>query len=252
VIDTGTLVLDGRFRVLQLLGAGGMGEVYLGEQVSLGRRVAIKVLHADLMVHPSMIERFKREARMLSAVEHPAVVHVIDYGQAEVGACLVMEYVEGENLYDVLQLGAMAPSRALPLLYQLAEGLAAIHDKGIIHRDLKPENVLLTKGLRGEQARLLDFGIARLVEPDAASSNLWAWWWARRSTSRRSRRWGRRWTRAATCTPSECSPTACSRASSPSPVPGPRSTSPSMPPRRPCPLSRPRPRSWVTPRSSRW
>ncbi|REG26785.1 serine/threonine-protein kinase [Archangium gephyra] len=149
-----------------------MGEVYLGEQVSLGRRVAIKVLHADLMVHPSMIERFKREARLLSAVEHPAVVHVIDYGQAEVGACLVMEYVEGENLYDVLQLGAMAPSRALPLMYQLAEGLAAIHDKGIIHRDLKPENVLLTKGLRGEQARLLDFGIARLVEPDATGSNL--------------------------------------------------------------------------------
>ncbi|WPB78763.1 protein kinase [Archangium violaceum] len=172
MIDTGTLVLDGRFRVLQLLGAGGMGEVYLGEQVSLGRKVAIKILHADLMVHPSMIERFKREARLLSAVEHPAVVHVIDYGQAEVGACLVMEYVEGENLYDVLQLGAMAPSRALPLLYQLAEGLAAIHDKGIIHRDLKPENVLLTKGLRGEQARLLDFGIARLVEPDASSSNL--------------------------------------------------------------------------------
>ncbi|HYO60141.1 protein kinase domain-containing protein [Archangium sp.] len=172
MIDPGTLVLDGRFRVLQLLGAGGMGEVYLGEQVSLGRKVAIKVLHADLMVHPSMIERFKREARLLSAVDHPAVVRVIDYGETGVGACLVMEYVEGENLYDVLLEGAMAPSRALPLLYQLAEGLAAIHDKGIIHRDLKPENVLLTKGLRGEQARLLDFGIARLVEPDAANSNL--------------------------------------------------------------------------------
>ncbi|WP_233261437.1 protein kinase [Vitiosangium sp. GDMCC 1.1324] len=170
MIETGTLVLDDRFRVLQLLGAGGMGEVYLGEQVSLGRRVAIKVLHADLMVHPSMIERFKREARLLSAVEHAAVVRVIDYGETGVGACLVMEYVEGENLYDVLQAGAMAPSRALPLLYQLAEGLAAIHDKGIIHRDLKPENVLLTKGLRGEQARLLDFGIARLVEPDTASN----------------------------------------------------------------------------------
>ncbi|QRK09518.1 protein kinase [Archangium violaceum] len=172
MIDTGTLVLDGRFRVLQLLGSGGMGEVYLGEQVSLGRRVAIKVLHQDLMVHPSMIERFKREARLLSAVEHPAVVRVIDYGETNVGACLVMEYVEGENLYDVLQQGAMAPTRALPLLYQLAEGLAAIHDKGIIHRDLKPENVLLTRGLRGEQARLLDFGIARLVEPDATASNL--------------------------------------------------------------------------------
>jgi|GEM_PF-763465 len=166
VIDSGTLVLDDRFRVLKLLGAGGMGEVYLGEQVSLGRKVAIKVLHSDLMVHPSMIERFKREARLLSAVEHPAVVRVIDYGETGVGACLVMEYVEGDNLYDVLQTGALAPARALPLLYQLAEGLAAIHDRGIIHRDLKPENVLLTRGMRGEQARLLDFGIARLVEPD--------------------------------------------------------------------------------------
>jgi serine/threonine protein kinase, bacterial len=166
VIDSGALVLDDRFRVLKLLGAGGMGEVYLGEQVSLGRKVAIKVLHSDLMLHPSMIERFKREARLLSAVEHPAVVRVIDYGETNVGACLVMEYVEGDNLYDVLQMGALPPVRALPLLYQLAEGLAAIHDRGIIHRDLKPENVLLTRSPRGEQARLLDFGIARLVEPD--------------------------------------------------------------------------------------
>ncbi|WP_434383666.1 protein kinase domain-containing protein [Melittangium boletus] len=166
MLDSGTLVLDDRFRVLKLLGAGGMGEVYLGEQVSLGRKVAIKVLHSDLMVHPSMIERFKREARLLSAVDHPSVVRVIDYGETGVGACLVMEYVEGDNLYDVLQSGALSPMRALPLLYQLAEGLAAIHDRGIIHRDLKPENVLLTRSTRGEQARLLDFGIARLVEPD--------------------------------------------------------------------------------------
>ncbi|OJH42947.1 hypothetical protein BON30_05720 [Cystobacter ferrugineus] len=147
-----------------------MGEVYLGEQVSLGRRVAIKVLHSDLMVHPSMIERFKREARMLSAVDHPAVVRVIDYGETDAGACIVMEYVEGENLYDVLQQGALPPARALPLLHQLAEGLAAIHDRGIIHRDIKPENVLLTRGPRGEQARLLDFGIARLMEADKAGN----------------------------------------------------------------------------------
>ncbi|WNG20756.1 protein kinase [Cystobacter fuscus] len=170
MINTGSLVLDDRFRVLKLLGTGGMGEVYLGEQVSLGRRVAIKVLHSDLMVHPSMIERFKREARMLSAVDHPAVVRVIDYGETAAGACIVMEYVEGENLYDVLQQGALPPMRALPLLHQLAEGLAAIHDRGIIHRDIKPENVLLTRGPRGEQARLLDFGIARLMEADKAGN----------------------------------------------------------------------------------
>ncbi|HSP78539.1 MAG TPA: protein kinase [Myxococcaceae bacterium] len=170
MIAPGSLVLDGRFRVLQSLGSGGMGEVYLGEQVSLGRKVAIKVLHQDLSTQPGMLERFQREARLLSAVEHPAVVRVIDYGETSAGACLVMEYVEGESLYDVLLGGALPPARALPLLYQLAEGLAAIHEKGIVHRDIKPENVLLTRGPRGEQARLLDFGIARLVEPDTASN----------------------------------------------------------------------------------
>jgi len=148
-----------------------MGEVYLGEQVSLGRKVAIKVLHHDLNAQPGMAERFKREARLLSAVEHPAVVRIVDFGESGDHACLVMEFVEGESLYDVLTTGGpLPPGRALPLLQQLAEGLAAIHDKGIIHRDLKPENVFISPGARGEQARLLDFGIARLVEPDAQSN----------------------------------------------------------------------------------
>ncbi len=156
--------------MLRPLGSGGMGEVYLGEQVSLGRKVAIKVLHQDLHAQAGMAERFKREARLLSAVEHPAVVHIVDFGESGDHACLVMEFVEGQSLYDVLIPGPMHPGRALPLLHQLAEGLAAIHDKGIIHRDLKPENVFISPGARGEQARLLDFGIARLVEPEAGSA----------------------------------------------------------------------------------
>ncbi|NOK07739.1 protein kinase domain-containing protein [Corallococcus exercitus] len=164
------LVLDGRFRVLGPLGSGGMGEVYLGEQVSLGRKVAIKVLHHDLHAQAGMAERFKREARLLSAVEHPAVVRIVDFGESGDAACLVMEFVEGQSLYDALQGGPLLAPRALALLQQLAEGLAAIHDKGIIHRDLKPENVLISPSVRGEQARLLDFGIARLVEPDANSA----------------------------------------------------------------------------------
>ncbi|MCY1039856.1 protein kinase [Corallococcus sp. bb12-1] len=164
------LVLDGRFRVLGPLGSGGMGEVYLGEQVSLGRKVAIKVLHHDLHAQPGMAERFKREARLLSAVEHPSVVRIVDFGQSGDAACLVMEFVEGQSLHDALQQGPLLAPRALGLLHQLAEGLAAIHDKGIIHRDLKPENVLISPSVRGEQARLLDFGIARLVEPDANSA----------------------------------------------------------------------------------
>nr|WP_304984905.1 MULTISPECIES: serine/threonine-protein kinase [unclassified Corallococcus] len=164
------MVLDGRFRVLGPLGSGGMGEVYLGEQVSLGRKVAIKVLHHDLHAQPGMAERFKREARLLSAVEHPSVVRIVDFGQSGDAACLVMEFVEGQSLHDALQQGPLLAPRALALLQQLAEGLAAIHDKGIIHRDLKPENVFISPSVRGEQARLLDFGIARLVEPDANSA----------------------------------------------------------------------------------
>ncbi len=147
-----------------------MGEVYLGEQVSLGRKVAIKVLHHDLHAQAGMAERFKREARLLSAVEHPAVVRIVDFGQSGDAACLVMEFVEGQSLHDALQGGPLFAPRALALLQQLAEGLAAIHDKGIIHRDLKPENVLISPSARGEQARLLDFGIARLVEPEAGSA----------------------------------------------------------------------------------
>jgi serine/threonine-protein kinase len=170
VLAPDALVLEGRFRVIRPLGSGGMGEVYLGEQVSLGRKVAIKVLHHDLHIQPGMAERFKREARLLSAVEHPSVVRIIDFGESGDAACLVMELVEGVSLYEALQHGPLAPARALAVLHQLAEGLAAIHSKGIIHRDIKPENVFLTHTPRGEQARLLDFGIARLVEPEAGSA----------------------------------------------------------------------------------
>lgn len=170
MLSPGSLVLEGRFRVLRPIGSGGMGEVYLGEQVSLDRKVAIKVLHHDLHKQHGMLERFKREARLLSAVEHPAVVRIIDFGETDDSACLVMELVEGQSLFELLRSGPLDPARALQVLRQLAEGLAAIHDRGIIHRDIKPENVFLSPTPRGEQARLLDFGIARLVEPDADSA----------------------------------------------------------------------------------
>ncbi len=172
VLPLNSLVLDERFRVLGHLGGGGMGEVYLAEQVSLGRKVALKVLRHEVGQQPGMSERFRREARLLSSVEHPAVVRVIDFGQSEEGTCLVMELAEGETLLQALEAGPLEPERGRRVLVQLAEGLAAIHEKGIIHRDLKPENVVLTPGPRGEQARLLDFGIARLVEPDPDARGL--------------------------------------------------------------------------------
>ena len=149
-----------------------MGEVYLAEQVSLGRRVALKVLRREVGQQPGMSERFQREARLLSSVEHPAVVRVIDFGQSHDSTCLVMEFAEGETLLQTLAVAPLTAERGRRVLLQLAEGLAAIHSKGIIHRDLKPENVVLTPGPRGEQARLLDFGIAKLLQPDPDAKGL--------------------------------------------------------------------------------
>ncbi|MBK7865429.1 MAG: protein kinase [Archangiaceae bacterium] len=162
----GTEVLHGRFRVLELLGKGGMGEVYLAEQVSLGRKVALKTLREDLSLQPGMTERFKREALLLSSVDHPSVVRVIDFGEANSSYVLVMEFVEGENLALALRGGPFEAARAVRVLKDIAEGLAEIHAKGIVHRDLKLDNVLLAPIAGGERARLLDFGIARLAEAE--------------------------------------------------------------------------------------
>ncbi|MFT3712759.1 MAG: serine/threonine-protein kinase [Archangium sp.] len=167
----GALVLGERFRVVRLLGRGGMGFVYLAEQVSLGRQVALKVLRNDLTLTPGFAERFRREALLLSSIEHAAVVRIIDYGSEGDAPVLVMEYVEGETLESILEREApLSIERCERLLMQLAQGLAAIHAKGIVHRDLKPENVIVTRTIDGfEQARLLDFGIARLVEDEESA-----------------------------------------------------------------------------------
>ncbi|MCI0670489.1 MAG: serine/threonine protein kinase [Myxococcaceae bacterium] len=159
-----SLVLAGRFRVVRPLAQGGMGDVYLAEQVSLQRRVALKVLRQELQQKPGMAERFEREAQLLCSVDHPAVVRIIDAGQDDGARILVMEYAEGRTLASLLAAGPLEMQRVVPLLLQLAEGLCAIHAAGIIHRDLKPENVVLVPGPVGDQAKLLDFGIARLAE----------------------------------------------------------------------------------------
>lgn len=170
VLSPGDLVLDERFRLIRPLARGGMGEVFLAEQVSLGRQVALKVLRRDLREQPGMNERFRREAMLLAQIDHPNVVGIVEYGLHDGASILVMDYVEGRTLESALDAGAIAPEVALPLLLQVADGLAAIHDAGIVHRDLKPENVLLSPGSAGERARLLDFGIARLADANADST----------------------------------------------------------------------------------
>ncbi len=144
-----------------------MAEVFLAEQVSLKRNVALKVLKRDLSAQPAMAERFRREAQLLSTVDHPNVVRVIDFeSNKRDGTVLVLELADGLTLEQALKDGPFEPRRAMRVLLQLAEGLSAVHQRGIIHRDLKPQNIVIGMGPRGEQARLLDFGIARLMELD--------------------------------------------------------------------------------------
>lgn len=164
-------LFGGRYRVLEPLGTGGMANVYLAEQTSLHRKVALKILRRDLRGEPTMAARFRREALLLSSVDHPSVVRVLDFEVEAEGAAVVLEYVEGPRLDAVLAGEALGVGRALNLLTQIAQGLAAIHKAGIVHRDLKPENVIIAGQGFDERARVFDFGIARLFSVDAVGGD---------------------------------------------------------------------------------
>ncbi|MCZ7686833.1 MAG: serine/threonine protein kinase [Sandaracinaceae bacterium] len=164
-------VLDGRYRVDRLLGAGGMGRVYEATQVELGRHVAIKVLMRELSGEPVFLERFRREAIAAAVLGSPHIVDVTDFGAPEDGPpFLVMELLSGESLMDVLRReGALDVSRAVRITVQLLDALADAHEAGIVHRDLKPENVFLVSLAGGdEMVKLLDFGVAKLRESKQA------------------------------------------------------------------------------------
>ena len=161
----------GPFEVLEPLGAGGMGEVYRARDSRLGRIVAVKVLRPDVAADPDRIERFEREARAASALNHPNIVTIYDVGVEGGTSYIAMEWVDGSALRDLV---ARARPQAIPTVVsigaQIAEGLGVAHAAGIVHRDLKPENVMVTAdGL----VKILDFGLAKLVAPgDEAMSQL--------------------------------------------------------------------------------
>jgi eukaryotic-like serine/threonine-protein kinase len=165
-LPTGTRL--GSYEVLALLGQGGMGEVYRAWDARLKRDVAIKILPPALAADPDRIVRFEREARSVAQLSHPNVVAIFDVGQERPApegpaiAYAVMELVEGETLRARLARGRPGTRRTIEIGVQIAEGLAAAHDKGIVHRDLKPENVVLTPG---DRVKILDFGLARVRWP---------------------------------------------------------------------------------------
>jgi serine/threonine protein kinase len=164
-------VINGRYRVMELIGEGGMGKVYLAEHVEIGKRVALKVLHPSYSRMPDLVERFRREARAASKIGHPNIVDVTDSGSTADGSVyFVMEYLEGIELGSVIEReGALDVARSLRITGQICRALAAAHREGIIHRDLKPENIfLITRDGAADVVKVLDFGIAKTTEAEAA------------------------------------------------------------------------------------
>jgi serine/threonine protein kinase len=148
----------GPYEILAPIGAGGMGEVYKAKDTRLDRLVAVKVLPEHLATHPDALARFEREAKAVAALNHPNILGLFDIGHEGSTAYAVMELLEGETMRARLEHGPLPPRKAVELAVQLAQGLAAAHEKGIVHRDLKPENLWVTKDGR---LKILDFGLAR-------------------------------------------------------------------------------------------
>ena len=159
------LVLDHRYRITERIAAGGMGVVYRAERIGLGKPVAVKFLHRTAALLPDHRVRFEREAAAMSRLTHPNLVSIIDYGSWEGLPYLVMEYHQGSSLRNALdESGALPPDRAVFVARQMLAGLASAHAAGVLHRDLKPSNVLLVGAPGEDLVKILDFGVAKLLD----------------------------------------------------------------------------------------
>jgi serine/threonine protein kinase len=170
-------VLEGKFRITREIGRGGMAAVYEAENIDIGKRVAVKILAAELITSRVVRERFIREARASASIRSPYICDVYDSGMYEDRPFLVMELLEGESLYDMMtRVRQIDAQTTLRIATHSARGLAKAHESNVVHRDLKPENIFLTKDEEGNLlAKVLDFGLAKFYEPttpDAASVRL--------------------------------------------------------------------------------
>jgi eukaryotic-like serine/threonine-protein kinase len=155
----------GPYEVLEAIGSGGMGEVYRARDKTLNRDVALKILPAHFALDPDRLARFKREAQVLASLNHPNIAIIHGFEQSDGIQALVLELVEGPTLADRIADGPMTIDEALPVVRQIAAALEAAHEQGIIHRDLKPANIKIRAG---ETVKVLDFGLAKALEPTSS------------------------------------------------------------------------------------
>jgi serine/threonine protein kinase/tetratricopeptide (TPR) repeat protein len=156
----------GRYEIRSRLGAGGMGEVYLAEDTRLHRKVALKILPADLASNRDRMRRFEQEATAAAALNHPNIAHIYEIGEVDGVNFIAMEFIEGQTLREFIHSRQTDLTKLLRYLQHVAEGLAKAHAAGIVHRDLKPDNIMIT---RDGHAKILDFGLAKLIEPQQTS-----------------------------------------------------------------------------------
>jgi len=159
----------GPYEITSLLGAGGMGEVYLAHDARLGRYVAIKILPDQFSNDGQRMARFEREAKVLASLNHPNIAAIYGLEESNNVPALVMELVDGPTLADRIKQGALPREDALPVAKQIAEALEYAHERSIIHRDLKPANVKITPN---GAAKVLDFGLAKALEADASVTDI--------------------------------------------------------------------------------
>ena len=171
-VDLSGTILDGRYRILKKIGEGGMGAVYLAEHTKIGKRCAVKLLSPSLASKPAAIERFLREAKTSSRIEHANVVEITDFGSSDDKLpFFVMEYLEGEELAETItREGALPWPRVRRILLQILAALEVAHEQGVVHRDMKPQNCFRVRRNDGDEdedfIKVLDFGIAKVISED--------------------------------------------------------------------------------------
>src|SRR5205085_498460 len=158
----------GRYEIRSKIGEGGMGEVYLAQDTKLDRKVALKILTAELAAKHDRMRRFVQEAKAAAALNHPNIAHIYEIGESGDAHFIAMEFVDGQTLRELIHVEQTKLAKLLRYLQRTAEGLAKAHAAGIVHRDLKPDNIMVT---RDGHAKILDFGLAKLIERQSSGAS---------------------------------------------------------------------------------